>query len=77
MCSPSANALLWYFIKRSTLITSSSLEALLQQAGRTKDVLQLSHCEHVRLYMEHMPMIVSTRMLYHYLSAISQVSLIS
>jgi hypothetical protein len=46
-----------------------SLEALLQQAGRTKDVVQVSHCEHVRLYTEHMPMMVSTRMLYHYLSA--------
>jgi hypothetical protein len=54
-----------------------SLEALLQQADRTKDVVQVSHCEHVRLYAEHMPMIVSTRMLYHYLSAIAHVSLIS
>jgi hypothetical protein len=58
MCSPSVNALLRYFIKRSTLITSSFLEALLQQAGRTKDVVQVSHCEHVRLFTEHMPMIV-------------------
>jgi hypothetical protein len=30
--------------------------------------MQVSPCEHVRLYMEHMSMIVSTRMLYHYLS---------
>jgi hypothetical protein len=47
MCSPSVNALLRYFIKRSTLIIVVSLEALLQQAGRTKDVVQVSHCEHV------------------------------
>jgi hypothetical protein len=26
--------------------------------------MQVSHCEHIRLYMEHMPMIVSTRLLY-------------
>jgi hypothetical protein len=69
MYSPSVNALLWYFIKRSTLITSSFLEALLQQAGRTKDLVQVSHCEHARLFTEHVPMIISTRMLYHYLSA--------
>ena len=31
--------------------------------------MQVSPCEHVRLYTEHMPMIVCTRMLYHYLSA--------
>jgi hypothetical protein len=30
----------------------------MQQAGRTKDVMQVSHCEHARLYTEHMPMIV-------------------
>jgi hypothetical protein len=48
MCSPSVNALLRYFIKRSTLIPVVSLEALLQQAGRTEDVMQVSHCEHVR-----------------------------
>jgi hypothetical protein len=58
MCSPSVNALLRYFIKRSTLITVVSLEALLQQAGRTKGVMQVSHCEHVRLYTKQMPMIV-------------------
>ena len=56
MCSRSVNALLRYSIKRSTLITSSSLEARLPPAGRTKDVVQVSHCEHVRLNMEHMPM---------------------
>jgi hypothetical protein len=27
-------------------------------AGRTEDVVQVSHCEHVRLYTEHMPMVV-------------------
>ena len=52
MCSRSINALLRYFIKRSTLITSSFLEAPLQRAGRTEDVVQVSHCEHVRLYAE-------------------------
>jgi hypothetical protein len=26
--------------------------------GRTEDDVQVSHCEHVRLYMEHMPMVV-------------------
>jgi hypothetical protein len=56
-------------LKGVPLLPVVSLEALLQQAGRTKDVVQVSPCEHVRLYMEHMPIIVSTRMLYHYLSA--------
>jgi hypothetical protein len=41
----------------------------MQQASRTKDVVQVSPCEHVQLFMEHMPMIVSARMLYHYLYA--------
>jgi hypothetical protein len=31
--------------------------------------VQVSPCEHAWIYTEHMPMIVSTRMLYHYLSA--------
>jgi hypothetical protein len=41
MCSRSVNALLRYSIKRSTLITSSSLEAPLQRAGRTEDVVRV------------------------------------
>src|SRR3954470_21020594 len=41
MCSQSVNALLWCSIKRSTLIASSSLDALLPRAGRTKDVVQV------------------------------------
>mgnify|MGYP003446975413 CR=1 FL=1 len=35
-----------------------SLEARLPPAGRTKDVVQVSHCEHVRLYTEYMPMVI-------------------
>jgi hypothetical protein len=54
MCSLSVNALLQYSIKRSTLITSR----FLQTGGRTEDVVQVSHCEHVRLHTEHMPMVV-------------------
>jgi hypothetical protein len=27
-------------------------------AGRTEDVVQVSHCEHVQLLTEHMPMVV-------------------
>ena len=41
MCSRSVNALLRCSIKRSTLIASSSLEAPLQRAGRTKYVVQV------------------------------------
>ena len=41
MCSWSVNALLRCSIKRSTLIASSSLEAPLQRAGKTKDVVQV------------------------------------
>ena len=41
MCSRSVNALLRCSIKRRTLIASSSLEAPLQRAGRTKDVVQV------------------------------------
>jgi hypothetical protein len=41
MWSCSVNALLRYSIKRSTLITSSSLKAPLQWADRTEDVVQV------------------------------------
>src|SRR3954466_3557419 len=41
MCSRSVNALLRCSIKRNTLIASSSLEAPLPRAGRTKDVVQV------------------------------------
>ena len=41
MCSWSVNALLRCSIERNTLIASSSLEALQQRAGRTKDVVQV------------------------------------
>ena len=57
MCSRSVNALLRYFIKRSTLITSSfPCGPVASGLARTEDVVQVSHCEHVRLYTEHMPM---------------------
>jgi hypothetical protein len=45
-------------LKGVPLLPVVSLEALLQKAGRTKHVVQVSHCEHVRLYTEHMPMII-------------------
>src|SRR3954470_14722950 len=41
MCSRSVNPLLRCSIKRSTLSASSSLEAPLPRAGRTKDVVQV------------------------------------
>src|SRR4051794_29705736 len=41
MWSWSVNALLWFSIKRSTLIAISSLEAPLPRAGWTEDVVQV------------------------------------
>src|SRR3954462_5296456 len=41
MCSWSVNALLRCYIKRITLISSSSLEAPLTQADSTEDVVQV------------------------------------
>ena len=58
MCSRSVNALLRCSIKRSTLIASSSLEAPLQTGWQDKRCCASSHCEHVWLYMEHMPRII-------------------
>src|SRR4051812_46169878 len=41
MCSRSVNALLWFSIKRSTLIVSSSLKAPLSRDDWTEDVMQV------------------------------------
>ena len=70
MYSLNVNALLWYFINRSTLITFQFLiKAPLTWDGWTKDVMQVSHCEHARLPTEYMPMFISTSILFIFLSA--------
>src|SRR3954453_18895651 len=43
-----------------------SLEAPLQRAGRTKDVVQVSHCEHVRLNRNTRLWIFILGCLYHF-----------
>src|SRR3954462_14304392 len=53
MCSWSANALLRCSIKRSTLIASSSLEAPLQWAGRTKMLCKFSLRARMTIYGSH------------------------
>ena len=44
-----------------------SLEAPLQRAGRTKDVVQVSHCEHVRLNRNTRLWLFYTRCFYHFI----------
>jgi hypothetical protein len=78
MCSPSVNALLRYFIKRSTLITSSfpwgpAANMLVGQKMSCKFLIASTH-DYLR---KTCLWLFSTRMLYHYLSAIAHVLLIS
>jgi hypothetical protein len=74
MCSLSVNALLRYFIKRSTLITSSfpwgpAANGLVGQKMSCKFLIA-SMYDYIR---NTCLWLFSTRMLYHYLSAISHV----
>jgi hypothetical protein len=78
MCSPSVNALLRYFIKRSTLITSSfpwgpATNRLVEQKMPCKFLIASTY-DYIR---NTCLWLFSTRMLYHYLSAIAHVLLIS
>jgi succinate dehydrogenase/fumarate reductase cytochrome b subunit len=78
MCSLSVNALLWYFIKRSTLITSSfpwgpAANRLVGQKMSYKFLIA-SMYEYIR---NTCLWLLSTRILYHYLSAIVHVLLIT
>jgi hypothetical protein len=78
MYSPSVNALLRYFIKRSTLITSRfpwgpAANRLVGQKMSCK-FLPVSTHDYIRNICLWL---FSTRMLYHYLSAIAHVLLIS
>jgi hypothetical protein len=78
MCSPSVNALLWYFIKRSTLITSRfpwgpAANRLVGQKMSCKFLIASTYD-----YIWNTCLwLFSTRMLIHYLSAIAHVLLIS
>jgi hypothetical protein len=78
MCSPSVNVLLQYSIKRSTLITSRfpwgpAANRLVGQKMSCKFLITSMHN-----YLRNTCLwLFSTRMLYHYLSAISHVLLIS
>jgi hypothetical protein len=78
MYSPSVNALLWYFIKRSTLITSSfpwgrAANRLVGQNMLCKFLIASTY-DYIR---NTCLWLFSTRMFYLYLSAIAHVSLIS
>jgi hypothetical protein len=78
MCSPSVNALLRYSIKRSTLITSSfpwvpTANRLVGQKMLCNFLIASTHD-----YLRNTCLwLFSTRMLYHYLSTIAHVLLIS
>jgi hypothetical protein len=78
ICSPSVNALLRYSIKRSTLITSSfpwgpAANRLIGQKMSCKFLIASTYD-----YLRNTCLwLFSTRMLYHYLSAIAHVLLIS
>jgi hypothetical protein len=78
MCSPSVNALLWYFIKRSTLITSRfpwgpATNRLVGQKMSCKFLIASTYD-----YLRNTCLwLFSTRMLYHYLSAIAHVLFIT
>jgi hypothetical protein len=74
MCSLSVNALLWYFIKRSILITSRfpwgpAANRLVGQKMSCKFLIASTY-DYIR---NTCLWLFSTRMLYHYLSAIAQV----
>jgi succinate dehydrogenase hydrophobic anchor subunit len=74
MCSLSVNALLWYFIKRSTLITSSfpwgpAANGLVGQKMSCKFLIASTH----NYIWNTCLWLFSTMMLYHYLSAIAHV----
>jgi hypothetical protein len=78
ICSPSVNALLWYSIKRSTLITSRfpwgpAANRLVGQKMLCKFLIASTYDYLRNTYL----WLFSTRMLYHYLSAIAHVLLIS
>jgi hypothetical protein len=78
MCSPSVNALLQYFIKRSTLITNRfpwgpAANRLVGQKMSCKFFIASTYD-----YLRNTCLwLFSTRMLYHYLSVIAYVLLIS
>ena len=55
MYSLSANALVWYFIKRRPDYPLVSTRTPLPRVGRTKDVMQVLFHKHVWLYSEYMP----------------------
>jgi hypothetical protein len=78
MCSPSVNALLRYFIKRSTLITSrfSWGPAANRLVGQKMSCKFLIASVYDYLWNTCL-WLFSTRMLYHYLSTIAHVLLIS
>jgi hypothetical protein len=78
MCSLSVNALLWYFINRSTLITSRfpwgpAANRLVGQKMSCKFLIASTHdyIRNICLWL------FSTRMLYHYLSAFAHVLIIT
>ena len=55
MYSLSANALVWYSIKRRPKYPLVSNRTPLPREGRTKDVMQVLFHKHVWLYSEYMP----------------------
>jgi hypothetical protein len=78
MCSLSVNALLWYFIKRSTLITSrfpwgSAANRLVGQKMSYKFLIASTY-DYIR---NTCLWLFSTMMLYYYLSAIAHVLIIT